>query len=663
MAHKETYISRQFKTITKKSRGRSGSLLLLVVIILAVSVILITSALAMTLSGRTRYYASSLSSQANLTATSVAKTIGAAVVSGDIKVAELESLAAAGSAVSIPVTSSISATKNSGSAANNSVAPGLAGAVGTSSTTATFSYYPNNTAKTYIKVTITTQLNVGASINQASDTVSILLRKVIATPSGPFCNEITAGVAGSSVNDFPMMEIGGGAPSTGASNYVVVHGDVNLAASGSNPFKSDMIATGRVLFGASTNLAGNMILAGDGASIVDNESGTVNIAGYLLVLGTNRSSNMFSLAVKVNKQDGPRLNTSGTWIVNKAIYVTNKTMLFNEGWAGLKGVLGTIGGQNSIVTYTNNLSSSTGVYKGVDNTSTTVTLAGASQNYDSTKSAIFDAAKAEADKYTSILASNVTRTVMTSAEAFTSGISAYANPAAVRAAIGSSVTLLTPAMMSGTAPIPAASKYCIDLTTAGKTIDGTSTVPAILNFDVTAYDISIYVIGSDSNILTIGQNGLINFKRTSGNNFGKIILLGGCDMLIDSNNTSPHADSGIIGSTHNVAPGPGISTSYVAGRAIFLYIYGMGESKNLINVLQGATLEGYIGLYGTSGELMMTTGGSAPFIYGRYEGALLTRPSGNIAVFPYAPAPGQTFDSAGETGSTGGYEIAGFTTS
>jgi hypothetical protein len=285
-------------------------------------------------------------------------------------------------------------------------------------------------------------------------------------------------------------------------------------------------------------------------------------------------------------------------------------------------------------------------------------------------SAVCAAAKAEADKYIPVLTNNVSRMVPTSAEAFASGYSgAYSTAAEVRAATqGSSpaVTLLTAAMLSGSVPMPASTAYCIDLTTGASTINGTSTsgirIPTILTFDVTAHEVVLYVIGGPSNTLTIGELGLINFVRSGGVNFGKIILLGGCDITIAANNSGDSKnDSGIIGSTHNAAPSGAARTSYIAGNPVFLYIYGMGESANVIRAGTGSTIEGYIGLFGTSGQLILTGGGDPPKVYARYEGAILTNTGGNTLAFPYCPAPGSSFTSTtGEVVAQASYQVSGY---
>lgn len=661
MESRTAIFSRRKVNTAAKLHSRSGSLLILVLVIMGVAMILITSALSITMAARKHYYDNALTSQSNLTATSVAKTLGAAVASGDITTAELETLAAAGKSVKIPVTSS-AATINASSSGNNSVAPGLSGqttGTSTSKTTAAFSYYPDSTSKTYIKLTVTTELRAAASTNVERNAVSVLFKKDVSSGNaGAFANEITLGVSGSGVvNNLPQILIGSGPPASGASNYVVAHGDLALAGSGGNIYTADMIVTDHVTFGASTTLKGNLILAGDGAAINNDGSGSFTVNNYMLVLGTTSTSSMFFPG---------NLTGGGSWSVLKAIYVTNKTMINEANWGNLEPTQGIIGGANSTVNYSWASSKS---YKVAPTSSVTINSVAQSTTTDAAVLAVAAAAKAEADKYTAVLTNNVTRTVLTSAEAFAEGYSGYATPLAVRNAVtAGTVTRLTAEMLAGTTPIPEAATYCIDLATGTTSINGTAPsgvrTPTILTFDISSFEKTIYVIGSDSQVLTIGELGLINFVRTSGSNFGKIVLLGGCDLELASNNSGDSKnDSGIIGSTHNAAPSAAARTTYVAGNPIFLYIYGMGESPNKISMYTGCTLEGYIGLYGPSGEIYGSGGGMVPAVYARYEGAKFTNGGGDPLTFPYAPLPGNSFTPGGsETSIPPKYAVTGFLT-
>ena len=660
MESRRVIFSRRKVNKSAMLRSRSGGLLILVLVIMGVAVILITSALSITMAARKHYYDDALTSQSNLTATSVAKTLGAAVTSGDITSGDLETLAAAGSSVKIPVTSSSSPTINAASSGNNAVAPGLSGkatSISTSTTTVSFSYYPNNTARTYIKMTVVTRLKADASTDQEEHTVSVLLKRETSTSNvGAFANEITLGVAGSGVwNDIPQILIGTAPPATGASNYVVVHGDIQTAASGSNNYTSDVIVTGHIVFGGDTVLQGNLIFAGDGAAIAPSPKtgkygGTFTVNKYLLALGTTSTSSLTTL---------PSLGGGGGWSIKKAIYITNKTFADSENWNNLPALEGTIGGANSNISYR---------YSGINaymvDPTASVTIDGtkvATATTDPAVLAVAAAAKAEADKYTTVLTNNVTRKVLTSAEAFAKGYSKYATPQAVRDAVtAGSVTQLTAAMLSGIDTIPEAAEYCIDLA-AGTTVLGGASSPAILTFDISSIEKTIYVIGSDLQTLTITDLGLINFTRTSGNNFGKIVLLGGCDIKLNQNAKSN--DSGIIGSTHNTAPSATARTTYVPGNPIFLYIYGMGESPNIMSLNYGITIEGYIGLYGPSGQITAAGGGDPPHIYGRYEGSTFVNAGGNALTFPYAPTPGNSFIPGGaETPIPPAFKVAGYLT-
>ncbi len=663
--------SRRAPSRTDSVRSRSGSMLLLVLIIFAVGLILITSAMAITVSSRNRYYSASLDSQAGLTANSVAKTIANAIVAGDITDTQLEALTNSGKTVDI--TAATAATAAAGSAAgSNAIAPGLAGTSG-SNTKATFSYYPDAATKTYILITVKTQLAT-ASDNQ-SQTVSVLLKKKPVIPNTQFGSLITVG--GGSTNDLMQMYVGANALGTNTTNYVVAHGSVMAASGGGQYFYSDMLFTDQLAASAGTTFYGNLIFYGNNASIstVTAGNGVHTVGGNILFLGDNASAaSVFTDSsnnpTSVSGALGAGVYAEAKSGVGGGIYFKNNTLLSSANTdSAIKASVAMVVDNSSVVNFTHNYyTPSTAILRASASSTATYVPATTTTSYPYTaaneSAAIVVTLRDLALKYSSSkVAAAVNRTIpSTTAAAFTeigiaqqTGAQIVANASAVQIS-GSDLTTIGTKTFTGSA-------YYID-TSLPSTVSPTSGSEwmgsVTLNFDCTSTDITLYVIGGGT--LQTGQ-GLIEFTRSSGTHIGRIILLDGSDILLNQNNYNTRNDTGIIGSYHT-ATGVGTCTTYVSfttdgsGNVTntyppFLYIYGTGN--NTVNACQYSTLEGFIGLYGPSGTVTLS---NQPYFYGRLEATYVTYGGGTPAKVPYCPAPGD--GSSGGTGSPSSYEIKGY---
>lgn len=239
------------------TRSRSGGMLIVVLVIMALAVILITSALTIAVAGRHHTYKEAEKQQAGLTAMSCAKLIGDAAAAGDISIADLESLAAAGSTVEL----------------SSTAIPGLAGTA-KSNTTAVFGYAMKNGIKC-ISATVTSIIDAEVTGTASSEQVTVLLEKDI-VESKSFGNLITLGVDASSgklpTENFLGKLAYGNASGTN-SGGVVVHGDIDFSDSGSSTFYCDAIITNQLSLAKGADFYGNVIFFGDNASMNADSSG------------------------------------------------------------------------------------------------------------------------------------------------------------------------------------------------------------------------------------------------------------------------------------------------------------------------------------------------------------------------------------------------------
>lgn len=232
-------------------------MLILVLLILAISFILITSALSIAVSSRQNYYKHAEEQQASLTAMSAAKLIGQAAEKGDISITDLESLASNGSTVVLSSTG----------------IPGLAG-TSNSNTSAQFSNVTKD-SKQYISIHVTTILDADISASASTEEVTVLLEKEI-SESKAFNNLITLGDDGTS-SSLPTKNYLGklayGNETGSNSSGVVVHGNLEFSDSGSSTFFCDAIVTNQLSLEKGADFYGNVIFYGDKASINENSSG------------------------------------------------------------------------------------------------------------------------------------------------------------------------------------------------------------------------------------------------------------------------------------------------------------------------------------------------------------------------------------------------------
>jgi len=664
MARKTTFFYCQKDAIKKKYHDRSGGLLILVIVIMAVALILITSALTITVAARRHYYDNALSSQTRLTSASAAKTITEAIMSGNIRDAEIQALADEGLPVVIYSASATDSTATKNPA--NTFTPGLKGDEGTSRTTVTFSYYPTGThdsTATYImgKVETTLGLPAGDNVTPSTDTVVFLLQKKPVTPIGDaFSNVITMGTDGSpNTLTLKRMFVGqlSGFTGTPASNYVVIHGKTTLSGSDLT-VNSDIIITNQVTFSEDADFMQNMILAGDSASINKASGGGPVVYGDLIAFGDNLKSLFTDSAGAYTDLD----KTIGGFEVKGSIFLVNKKISIPSSYTnshviqvGSSGDNGIYADKNSIVEYlSENMSGYPNLYRDVTSAQVTTRYFEwpniISVNYPvaSPSGARLTSLSALAAKYqTPQVQACIARQIPSTSEALAKvglssagstldSIVAYTHAEKIPTTNFKATGNVAGSPYTAT---PLRNSFYIDVSSSNVTLGTGLTDGQIshLTFDLSGGSITLYIIGGNTLVI---DSGLIEFKNGfDTTNVGTIVLLNGADISMTVAWEHGGGDCGIIGSAHMA--GTGTQTIYVPNTKPFLYIYGTGNNKIFI---EGSNnfLEGYVGLYGPAGTIEMV---NQVKIYGRLEATTLTGNSGDINI-PYCPSPTESVTSS-----------------
>jgi hypothetical protein len=640
-----------------KLRGRSGGMLILVLIIMAVGVILITSAMSITIASRNRYYSDTISGQARLTATAAVKSIVGAVETQEIRDIEIEALAA--NNATLTITAANGTSKSSGAGTGNSIAPGIATAAN-SFTQATFSYYPNATAKTYVVVDVVTGLTAnGATTGTEHVRAFLKYNPPTAGTVDAFGAMVTAGGDGAS-NVFRNFVVGQGATAGASSNYVILHGNFNV---GEGTIKSygDVVYTGLVAGASGVTYSGDIVFYGDKAGITGTSGDAFNAQGSLLFIGEDpalasvfrntdgsKRSNTSGLAGGVKGLDGIYFyNTSFISSQGEGFYPASSAAwnIFVDGTSTFKETMGyvhtgTYGGENP------NVSTNDKMIK-LSSTSTVTYNSSKTINVVATQSAKFTGdIKTAAQKYMSAdWEAAAERKVPTTAQAIS--MTGYSASSLTSATLLSGTALTT----NGTYT---AGAYKINAS-AGTAITGE------LEFDLTNNDITLYIYGSGTQ--TIGANnnpGLIKFTN-GGAHWGRIILVQNVNLKLVEDYTSG-VDNGIL-STPHTAPDQ-IATS--ASGKPYLYIIGLGGNK--VDAYQFSRIEGYIGMYGNPSVTATDSAGSilfhnGPYAYGRFEAINLGNPAdtgGSFINLYYCPGPNDPDGGTGKEAIKSNYTIEGY---
>ena len=658
MARRETFFYCQKDTIKKGYHGRSGGLLILVIVIMAVAVILITSALTITVAARRHYYDNAVSSQARLTSASAAKTIAEAIISGNIRDAEIQALANERQPVVVYSASSAAsaATKNTG----NTFTPGLKGTAGTSITTVTFSYYPTGTnasTATYImgQVDTTLALPAGDNVTPSTDTVVFMLEKKPVTPIGDAFGSLATLGGDATVNTLARTSIGAGTPD---GTPVVLHG--NVTVSGSDLIlNTPVVVTGQLRLSASCVYNKDVILYGDKSSLYNDNGGGLTLNGNLFAIGTSSVKSLFT-----NASYAPAtFSGSGGYTINGGVYIGKRLWNQSLNWLPINPSAYVVADDNSTINFIPNVSGVAAKYLRADSSAAIVVGGVADSSIESAATyPIITTLRNAAASYTASVATNAARTIPTTTEALALlGLTGKGSTGAQMVASMGAVQIPTASFhgvnYTYSYPVGNASSYYINVSSALTLGTGSSNNHTSIVFDLSGGSITLYLIGGST--LTL-DSGLIKFINGTDTNVGKIVLLDSTDIYIGANWSSWVEDSGIIGTAHQALSGN--RTTYVANSKPFLYIYGTGN--NTIRAYgDGGSLEGYIGLYGDNGKLDLET---FRYFYGRIESSYLTSEGGAVAngnPIPYCPSPKDAGGGSGlPTPVSSIYQIVGYVT-
>lgn len=230
------------KLLRKKGKkNKRGSMLTLVLVIVAMSLIFITSAVMITNSTRTRYYDNVLSGQARLTVTAVAESFCSSINVQDIEDSQLETWCSSNATASV----------------TNAGIPGANGATDTT-TRVKFSKDSN-----YLYADFSTTIGTKSNGSAATENVRVYFKhKPVVPDTNLFDNLIEVGKE----TNFGGLNVGAGAPA-GKKNTVFIHENGVIAETSGNTIFSDVICTGEVGFGNASQVKGLLLYAGPDACV------------------------------------------------------------------------------------------------------------------------------------------------------------------------------------------------------------------------------------------------------------------------------------------------------------------------------------------------------------------------------------------------------------
>ena len=681
MLGKSTHLTGRARLSAKKS-DRKGGMLLLVVIIMAVALILITSALTITTAARNRYYNTALTDQATITATSVAKTIGAAVEKGDITLTEIETLAGAngGAGTVIPVTSATAATKTAGSAGTDktkAAAPGLYNDTSRSYTSVLVKYFTNSAGKKLIQIQATTGLDVNGAASTKTQTETVYLEKItVGPPGGAFASLFMCGTPTSN-NNLSNVVIGT-VPTgkTAESNYIVLNGNIGVSNSGSGGQNiwSDVIFTGQLTTGAGNTYHGNVVFYGNKASIkADVSKGdAINTPGMILFLGGSTGKQNAFTADPATA--AIRTNPAGSLVGDAGIYFYNTLVKYgvDSNWMnsanGIYGDAGTrfeytsdkLPNPNSGKVYLSTAADLNSYYMN----DTTKLFKDMNTPGDYTNNTYITAMKTEANRIKTDMAAAIARTIPNPTDPTSTFYEDYGIKYKTETEIKAANATQLDTELTGASGVYKDPVYYINVSATNHVGDQYSatrdsafpTYPenlTVLKFDLTSNDITIYIYGNSGNgcDLYFGS-GVFQFVN-GGAHIGRIVLMPGVNLVLNKNNTA--RDNGIIGTVHTITKAVP-QESYCNTDALpkpFLYIYGINNNEIYANI--NSTIEGYIGLYGANGKFTFDNG---PKFYGRLEVTNINPTNSSSMVIKYCPSPTENGSGGGSTTST--YVISGY---
>ena len=566
-------------------RSKSGGMLVLSLMLMAVGVILITSAMSVTISARQRFYVEAQSAQARLTATSSAKSIAEAItLTQEIDDKTLEAWANSKSGFG-PSSAFIlypSTAQTSEQTANQSAGAPMAPGLIPSSTVVKVYWTDEN--KNKIALDVTSNVDASGGVSPASERVLVTLKiKEVVPPIDAFHSPLLAG-GDKATNQISQLYVANNLTEKTDSSYIILRGKWSLGQGDALQSKADVVATGPIASANNLTFVNNtnLIFYGDSAGVTDTAGNGFLAPGYALFIGLDPSK-----ASVMKYENGTRYEAA-----------------WNKDWVPISATQGMYLKNTLYKGYTNGMVSRTAglfVHTGttfVDTThyavnGTRVDL-GATQASSSfagntwTTQSIDDSANATlkslVDFYTGTdfsVAAN--RQVRSTSEAIS--MTGY------NEAISTSGENLT--ALVGTDIERSGSSYYVNVSSA-------SALNAHWKMDLSGGDITLYLVGSGT--FKISSTGLIEFVN-GGSYWGRIILAPGVKLTIEKNTSNFHGivstdrDLSVIAANlQQLISDPSLANADYTSYKPFLYILGVGA--NTVHLDMGGVLEAYVGLYG-----------------------------------------------------------------
>ncbi len=320
--------------------NKRGGMLVIVLMIFAVSLILISSAMTITLSSRSRYYVDTERSQERLTLTCAAEAVVDAIESQEITDDQIKQMSN-NPDEPYEITGASKTSVKAGAAANNGkdIAPGLAGVSGNQ----TYMYVkPAGGGSQDIDLEFVTKIVVTGD-NDKAEKLHVHLKYYPPAPVPNICeNMVTCGEEGS-YNDIPKLEV------NGTESYTVFHGNVELASGSGSYIHNPTVITGTVKGGAGTiyhndvifygpNAGASLPSPGNGITIAPNEGNFyflgVNYDGYTGNMNFFKNASGASITAGTASNLHMNLKADGAYFYKTNLSVTEWTMSGNN--AGTK---------------------------------------------------------------------------------------------------------------------------------------------------------------------------------------------------------------------------------------------------------------------------------------------------------------------------------------
>ena len=266
-----------------KMQNKKGGMLVLVLIIFAVSLILVSSALTITIASRSRYYVDAEMSQERLTLVCAAETMIDALENQELTDKMLEN--SINSELTIRGANTTSPSSSAAPTDGKAIAPGLAG----SGTSTTKCKVTRDSASKDLFLDFSTLIDATGR-DQAAEKLRVRLKYTPPPPTPDLCaNMVTAGEDGAT-NNSPKLVV------SDPRSFTVFHGNAVIAGTSGSYIHNRAIFTGILKGGQGTVYYNDVIFYGPKAGY-DISSGGNGIA-------IQGSHNMYFLGVAFEGQTG-----------------------------------------------------------------------------------------------------------------------------------------------------------------------------------------------------------------------------------------------------------------------------------------------------------------------------------------------------------------------